>query len=73
MRLIGSPAYAEDGSRLSAGEDRKMPVSEVPHSWPQEWSHGQFVFPDVFPRIPARRDAVPVQIGLDALFNFLCW
>lgn len=73
MSLIGSPVYAEDGSRVLAGEDRRIPVSEVPHAWPQEWSAGRFVFPDVYPRIPARRDAVPLQIGLNELFNFLCW
>jgi len=73
MGLIGSPVYGEDGSRVAAGEDRRVPVSEVPHEWPHEWPAGRFVFPDVYPRIPARRSAVPLQIGLNELFNFLCW
>jgi len=45
--------------------------SRVPDDWPENWDAGDFSFPDVRPQIPARRDAVPRQIGLHQIINFI--
>ncbi len=45
--------------------------SRVPEQWPPTWQHGQFLFPNVEPWIPPRRDAAPDHIELDRVADFL--
>ena len=45
--------------------------SRLPDYWPENWSAGEFSFPDVRPQIPARRDALPKQFGLHQVINFI--
>lgn len=52
-------------------EDRYA-VSQPPDGWPLDhWPASRFLFPEVFPRVPARRDHPPDHIGLDALASFV--
>ncbi|MFH1377607.1 MAG: YcjX family protein [Planctomycetota bacterium] len=46
-------------------------VSPVPEHWPNDWSAGEYQFPDVFPVFPKRRDKAPRQFGLERVFDFL--
>jgi len=71
--LTGSTMLDAAGQPIDPGERQKFMVSALPDEWPRQWSIGDFVFPSVYPEIPARRGCPPDQIGLDLVFNFLCW
>ncbi len=71
--LIGSLRYDPLGNLLPANEKQFYPVSEVPANWPHRWQGDGFSFPDVYPEIPPRLSAPPNQIGLNELFDFICW
>jgi uncharacterized protein len=72
-KLLGSTLYDAQGKRLAPGEKHVFSVSPVPENWPKEWKQGEFVYPEVYPDIPARMAAVPMQEGLAEVFDFLCW
>ena len=70
--LTGSTMLDAEGRPIDPGERQKFMVSALPDEWPRQWSVGNYVFPSVYPEIPARRGCPPEQIGMDLVFNFLC-
>jgi uncharacterized protein len=70
--LAGSTMLDAEGQPIDPGERQKFVVSALPDEWPRQWNVGGYVFPSVYPDIPARRGCPPEQIGLDLVFNFLC-
>jgi predicted YcjX-like family ATPase len=70
--LTGSTMLDAEGKPVDPGGRQKFLVSALPDEWPRQWNVGDYVFPSVYPEIPARRGCPPDQIGLDAVFNFLC-
>lgn len=72
--MLGSTLYDADGTPLSPGAERKFTVPPVPDVWPEHgWNPGDFIFPDVYPRVSPLSNCPTEQVGLDELFNFLCW
>jgi len=45
--------------------------ARVPETWPMTWKHGEFLFPNVAPWVPSRRDAPPDHIELNRVADFL--
>ncbi len=72
--LLGSTLYDDRGNPLEPGPERKFFVPKVPDSWPESsWEPGQYIFPDVYPRISPLHNNPTQQTGLDDIFNFCCW
>jgi len=71
--LSGSTMLDAAGRLLEPGDRQKFMVSALPDDWPHHWNAGDYVFPSVYPQIPPRRDAAPDHIGLNEVFNFLCY
>ena len=71
--LTGSTMLDAEGKPIDPGDRQKFTVSALPDEWPRQWKVGDYVFPSVYPVIPPRRGCPPDQIGLDLVFNFLCW
>ena len=73
-QMLGSTIYDPTGQPLEPGGERKFAVSTVPDVWPEGgWKPGDFVFPDVYPRVSPLANCPTEQSGLDDVFNFLCW
>jgi uncharacterized protein len=71
--MLGSTIYDATGHPLEPGPERKFAVSKVPDTWPEGgWRPGDFVFPDVYPRVSPLSNCPTEQSGLDEVFNFLC-
>ena len=71
--MLGSTIYDATGHPLEPGPERKFAVSKVPDTWPEGgWKPGDFVFPDVYPRVSPLSNCPTEQSGLDEVFNFLC-
>jgi predicted YcjX-like family ATPase len=71
--MLGSTLYDATGHPLEPGAERKFQVSAVPDTWPEGgWKPGDFVFPDVYPRVSPLSNCPTEQCGLDDVFNFLC-
>ncbi len=66
-RLKGRLVYDENGERVA--EKDSVPVefvpSRVPEHWPKDGEWPGFSFPEVYPKISARRDTPPPQEGLE--------
>jgi len=60
-----------DGPRTPGAAPAVVTPSRVPAHWPHDFAAGQFVFPDVWPDMPARRDAAPRHINLHHLLHFI--
>ena len=70
--LRGSPIWdAPTGKKMPRGETQKLRVSELPQDWPRDWRVGDYSFPEVYPRMPSRKDCPPDQVNLDNIFNFI--
>ena len=69
--LVGIPYRNAEGKKIPPGAEQRFQVSVVPEDWPLNWSVGDYVFPDVYPIVPARKDFPPEQINLDRIFNFV--
>src|SRR5262249_43649416 len=70
--LLGPPAHPAEGRVVPPeGEPKKLTVSELPDDWPENWAPGRYFFPEVWPRVPARKDCPPEQINLDRILNFV--
>jgi uncharacterized protein len=69
--IVGIPYRDEQGRKLQPGPEQRLRVPTIPAEWPTKWSYGQFVFPEVYPFPPTRKDAAPDQLQLDRVFNFL--
>lgn len=71
--LLGSTLYDPTGHPLEPGAERKFSVSAVPDTWPEGgWKPGDFVFPDVYPRVSPLSNCPTEQSGVDEVFNFVC-
>ncbi len=74
--LLGLPVYDAAGNkRRLTREDRakleKFVVSPLPSDWPANWAEGEYSFPDVYPRIPPRKDCPPDQLNLNRILDFV--
>lgn len=69
--LVGVPLRGADGKKLPPGPEQRFGVSGLPDDWPNDWSAGPFAFPEVYPRMPARKDHPPEQVNLDRLASFV--
>jgi len=69
--LVGVPYRNAEGKRIPPGEEQRFTLSAVPDDWPLNWGPGQFVFPEVYPLVPARKDCPPDQVGLDRVLDFV--
>jgi predicted YcjX-like family ATPase len=76
-RLLGIPLYdAVTGRRRPPAQVKveamqKYLVSELPEEWPASWRPGDYVFPTVYPLVPARKDCPPEQVNLDKILDFV--
>lgn len=71
--MLGSTLYDPTGHPLEPGAERKFSVSAVPDVWPEGgWKPGDFVFPDVYPRVSPLSNCPTEQSGVDEVFNFVC-
>lgn len=69
--LVGAPLRGADGKKLPPGPEQRFAVSGLPDDWPNDWPPGAYSFPEVYPRMPARKDYPPEQVNLDRLASFV--
>jgi predicted YcjX-like family ATPase len=69
--LVGMPLRDADGRKIPPGPEQRFTVSELPDDWPLEWPPGRYAFPEVYPRMPARKDYPPDQVNVDRLATFV--
>jgi predicted YcjX-like family ATPase len=69
--LVGIPLRSAEGKKIPPGAEQRFTVSELPDDWPAEWPAGRYAFPEVYPRMPARKDYPPDQVNLDRLASFV--
>lgn len=69
--LVGVPYRNAEGKRIPPGVEQRFTVSAVPDDWPLNWGTGQFVFPEVYPLVPVRKDCPPDQLNLDRVLDFV--
>ena len=69
--LVGVPLRDADGQKIPPGPEQRFAVSAVPDDWPLDWGPGQFAFPEVYPRMPVRKDYPPDQVNLDRVLDFV--
>jgi predicted YcjX-like family ATPase len=69
--LVGTPLRGADGKKVPPGPDQRFTVGELPDDWPTEWPPGRYTFPEVYPRMPARKDYPPDQVNVDRLASFV--
>jgi predicted YcjX-like family ATPase len=69
--LVGLPLRGPDGRKAPPGAERRFTTSELPDEWPLEWPAGRYAFPEVYPKMPARKDYPPDQVNLDKLATFV--
>lgn len=71
----GFPMYDEHGALLARPhkDDQRVRItpSILPCEVPDEWSYGDYSFPEVYARVPAVKVKPPAHKGLDDLFNYL--
>lgn len=69
--LVGVPLRDANGKKLPSGAEQRFAVSELPDDWPLDWKPGEFAFPEVYPRMPTRKDYPPEQVNVDRLATFV--
>lgn len=69
--LVGIPYRDAEGKRIPPGVEQRFTVSAVPDDWPLFWKAGEYVFPEVYPKVPPRKDCPPEQVGLDRVLDFV--
>jgi uncharacterized protein len=69
--LVGTPLRGPDGKKIAPAAEQRFTVSELPDDWPLEWPAGKFAFPEVYPKMPARKDYPPEQVNIDRLATFV--
>ncbi|MBX9580227.1 MAG: YcjX family protein [Gemmataceae bacterium] len=69
--LTGVPLREADGKKVPPGPEQRFGVSGLPDDWPADWRPGEYTFPDVYPRMPPRKDYPPEQVNLDRLAAFV--
>src|SRR5262249_54949790 len=65
--LVGVPLRDAEGRKLPPGPEQRFTVSELPDDWPHDWGAGRYSFPEVYPRMPMRKDYPPEQVNVDRL------
>ncbi|OWK36628.1 YcjX family protein [Fimbriiglobus ruber] len=69
--LVGIPYRSAEGRKIPPGAEQRFTSSPIPDDWPLNWRAGQYVFPEVYPFVPARKDCPPDQINLDRVLDFV--
>ncbi|MBP3956417.1 YcjX family protein [Gemmata sp. G18] len=69
--LVGTPLRGADGRKVPPSGEQRFTASELPDDWPLEWPAGRYAFPEVYPRMPTRKDYPPDQVNLDKLATFV--
>jgi predicted YcjX-like family ATPase len=69
--LVGTPLRGPDGKKIPPEGEQRFTVSELPDDWPLEWPAAKFAFPEVYPKMPARKDYPPDQVNVDRLASFV--
>ncbi|AMV26699.1 hypothetical protein VT84_20030 [Gemmata sp. SH-PL17] len=69
--LVGTPLRGADGRKVPPAGEQRFTASELPDDWPLEWPSGRYAFPEVYPRMPTRKDYPPDQVNLDKLATFV--
>ncbi len=70
--LRGRTIFDETGRlRSRQAPPVEFAPSRVPEFWPADGQWHGFSFPEVYPRIPARRNQPPAQYGLDRIVRFM--
>lgn len=69
--LVGVPMRDGEGRKLPPGPEQRFEVSALPDDWPTDWKPGRFAFPEVYPRMPTRKDYPPEQVNVDKLATFV--
>ena len=69
--LVGIPLRGADGRKIPPAGEQRFTASELPDDWPLEWPAGRYTFPEVYPKMPARKDYPPDQVNLDKLATFV--
>ena len=70
-QLVGVPLRDAEGRKLPQGPEQRFTVSELPDDWPLDWKPGRYSFPEVYPRMPTRKDYPPEQVNVDRLASFV--
>ena len=70
-QLVGVLYRDAEGKRQPPGPERRYAATRPPRDWPAVWRAGDFVFPEVYPSVPALHSLPPAQLGLDRLLSFL--
>ncbi len=69
--LVGVPYRDLSGKRIAPGSQQRFTVPAIPHDWPASWQPGEYVFPEVYPSVPTRKDCPPEQINMQAIFDWV--
>lgn len=69
--MVGVPLRDSEGHKLPPGPEQRFAVSELPDDWPMAWQPGRYVFPEVYPHMPMRKDYPPEQVNVDKLASFV--
>ena len=69
--LVGVPLRDAEGRKLPPGPEQRFTVSELPDDWPLDWPAGRYSFPEVYPRMPTRKDYPPEQVNVDRVASFV--
>jgi predicted YcjX-like family ATPase len=69
--LVGVPLRDATGAKVPPGPEQRFGVSALPDDWPNDWPAGAYSFPEVYPRMPVRKDYPPEQVNLDRLATFV--
>lgn len=69
--LVGVPLRDAEGRKVPPGPEQRFAVSELPDDWPMAWQPGRYAFPEVYPRMPMRKDYPPEQVNVDRLATFV--
>jgi len=67
--LTGVPYRDLSGKKIPPGTEKRFTVPAIPHDWPASWQPGEFVFPEVYPSVPTRKDCPPEQINMQKIFD----
>jgi len=69
--MVGTPLRGPDGRKIPPAGEQRFTASELPDDWPLEWPAGRYAFPEVYPKMPARKDYPPDQVNVDKLATFV--
>ena len=69
--LVGVPLRGADGRKVPPAGEQRFTTAELPDDWPLEWPAGRYAFPEVYPKMPARKDYPPDQVNVDKLATFV--